>query len=230
MFITRKFALTLRIACLILLILPLAGRTQVVTEATKKKVGISAGLFTDIWTKMPAGMDTRAINQGVHVYAMYNAPFGKSNFSFAIGAGISIHNIYWNYLFRGSTDSLQFIPINDTLDYKRSKLTMPYLELPVEFRLKTKSKIMAAVGFKIGYMVNAHSKWVGDDYIYGTANNLKVSFKDIKYIERFAYGPTARFGYKWFHVYGYYQLSGLFNKSKGPSMAPVTVGFLLMPF
>lgn len=203
---------------------------QVVNETTRKKVSIGVGLFNDIWMNTPSGLKTRTINQGVMVNGTYNLPFGKSNFSFAIGLGITVHNLYWNQMFNGKADSIQFSPIPSGTSYKRSKLTLPYVELPVEFRLKTKYKLAVGLGFKVGYMMYAHTKWVGDDYLYNTPSTLKVSFKDIKFIEKFAYGPTLRIGYKWFHVYGHYQLSGLFESGKGPDMYPLSVGFLLMPF
>ena len=211
-------------------LIPHQGKSQVVTENTKKRLSIGFGLFTDIWMKTPDGMKVRTINQGVRVNAMYNMPFGKSNFSFAIGLGIDIHNLFWNYRFQGSNDTMQFVKIEDNLSYKRSKLTLPYLEIPMEFRLKTKKKIVAGIGFKVGYMLYGHAKWVGDDYLFKTSNTLTASFKDIKFIERVAYGPTVRLGYKWFHLWGSYQLSGLFTSGKGPDMYPITVGFMLMPF
>ncbi|MCX6278078.1 MAG: outer membrane beta-barrel protein [Bacteroidetes bacterium] len=208
---------------------PVKVQSQVVNEATKKRVSIGIGLFTDIWMNVPDGMKTRTINQGVQVNGMYNMPFGKSNLSFAIGIGISVHNLYWNYRFQGDSASFQFVKI-DNLGYKRSKLTLPYLEIPLEFRLKTKSKFALGVGFKVGYMVYSHAKWVGDDYLFTTNNTLKVSFKDIQNIEKFAYGPTLRVGYKWFHVNAYYSLSSVFQKDSGVDMYPISIGFLLMPF
>jgi len=227
----KKIVFSISIVMLSAFILsPFKGQAQVVNETTKKRVSFAIGLFSDIWLNTPDGMKTRTINQGVHVNGMYNMPFGKSNLSFAIGLGISVHNLYWNYMFQGENDSLQFVKIPDSIGYKRSKLTLPYIEIPIEFRLKTKSKVAVGIGFKVGYMVYAHSKWVGDDYLFNTANTLKASFKDTKNIEKFAYGPTLRVGYKWFHLYGYYQLSGLFTNGKGPEMYPISVGFLLMPF
>jgi hypothetical protein len=79
-------------------------------------------------------------------------------------------------------------------------------------------------------MVYGHSKWVGDDYIYKSPNTLKTSFKGIKNIEKFAYGPTLRVGYKWFNVSAYYALAPIFQKGTGPDMSPISVGFILMPF
>jgi len=229
--IFKKIAISLTAVILgVLLLVPTSGKTQVINSATKKRISIGVGLFTDIWMNTAAGMKTRTINQGVQLFGTYNIPFGKSNFSFAIGIGINIHNMYWNYRFKGSNDSLQFVKIEDTLSYKRSKLTLPYLEIPIEFRLKTKSKVSAAVGFKVGYMVYGHSKWVGEDYLFKTNNTLKASFKDIKNIEKFAYGPTLRIGYKWFNVNAYYSLSSIFQKDTGIDMYPISVGFVLMPF
>lgn len=218
------------IVLLVVLAAYTTGQAQMVTETTKKRTSIAVGLFTDIWMNQPSDMKVRTINQGFQVNGMYTLPFGKSNLSFAIGLGIGIHNVYWNYLYKGRTDSLQFAKIPDSLSYDKSKLTLPYLELPIEFRLKTKSKLAVGVGFKIGYMIYGHSKWNGKDYLFGTSNDIVVSFKDIKNIERFAYGPTFRVGYKWFHLFGYYQISSIFNKGKGPDMSPVSIGFLLMPY
>ena len=125
---------------------------------------------------------------------------------------------------------MQFVKIEPTLGYKRSKLTLPYLEIPLEFRFKTKSKFALGIGFKAGYMVYGHSKWVGDDYLDSTNNTLKFSVKNIKNIEKFAYGPTLRVGYKWFHVNAYYSLASVFQKGKGPDIYPISVGFVLLPF
>jgi hypothetical protein len=210
------------------ILLPGYGHAQVVNSATKKRISIGVGMFTDIWMNQPSGLKTRTINQGVQVFGTYNTQFGKSNLSFAIGLGISIHNLYWNYTFQGDSLNFQFVKIDTT--YKRSKLTMPYFEVPIEFRLKTKSKVSVGIGFKVGYMVYAHSKYVGSDYLYKSTNTLKASFKGIKNLENFAYGPTLRIGYKWFNVAGYYSLSSIFQKAKGPDMYPISVGFVLMPF
>lgn len=215
----------------VMVLAPASSVAQVVNAATKKKISIGVGLFNDFRMNTPDGMKTRTINQGVQVFGTYNMPFGKSNFSFAIGVGISIHNLYWNYRFQGDSVSFQFVKIADTLDYKRSKLTVPYIELPLEFRLKTNNKISVGLGFKVGYMIYAHAKYVGDDYLFvNSPNTLKASFKGIQNLEKFAYGPTLRVGYKWFNLTGYYSLSSVFQKGKGPDIYPISVGFVLMPF
>jgi hypothetical protein len=139
--------------------------------------------------------------------------------------------LFWNYMFNDSTGhASQFVVIPDNIGHKRSKLTLPDLEIPIEFRFKTKSKFAAGIGFKAGYMLYAHAKWVGDDYLFKTSNTLIASFKNIKNLEKFEYGPTIRVGYKWFHVNAYYALSNIFTSGTGINIYPVSVGFVLMPF
>lgn len=227
----KKFLIGLTTVILCVMFLsPGNGQAQVVNSATKKRISIGVGLFTDFWMNVPSGMTTRTINQGVQLFGTYNMPFGKSNFSFAIGVGISIHNLYWNYRFQGDSSNFQFVKIEDALKYHRSKITLPYVEIPLEIRLKTKSKFAMGIGFKVGYMIYAHAKWVGDDYLFNSPDLLRASYKDIKNIEKFAYGPTLRIGYKWFHVNAYYSLAKVFQKQTSVDMYPISVGFVLMPF
>jgi len=206
------------------------GQSQVVNESTKKRISIGVGLFTDFWQNLPSGIKTRTINQGFNVFATYNLPFGKSNFGFSIGLGLRVHNMYGNFQIKGYNDSIQFVRIPDSISYQRSKLVLPYIELPIEFRFKTKYKFAMGIGFKVGYMLPAHTKWVGEDYLFNTTDKLRVSFRDVKYLEKFSYGPTFRVGYKWFQLNAYYSLSNIFSKNKGPQISPISVGFLLMPF
>ncbi len=224
----------LLIICLLILI-PVTGSSQIINEATKKKLGIGIGLMTDIWMNMPEGVKTRTINQGFQIFATYNVFFGKSNFGFGIGAGFSAQNMYGNFLVVSQPDSIYLHPIHDSLDYRRSKITFPYLWLPVEFRFVSKSKVAVALGFRVGYMLPAHTKYVGEDYIgnnnvHYTADQLRMKLRGVQNLEKFAYGPTLRIGYKWFHLYGYYSLSTVFTKGKGPEIYPISVGFLLRPF
>ena len=210
--------------------IPWTAGSQIINEKTKKKVHVGIGMFTDIYMNMPSGIKTRTINQGFQAYVVYTLPFGKSNFGFNVGVGMSIHNMYGNFQVTSSTDSTKLVKIPDAVGYKRSKLTMPYLEIPIEFAYANKAKFSLGIGFKAGYMLPAHTKFVGDDYIDGTSDQLRAKFRNVKNLDRFAYGPTLRIGYKWFHIYSYYQLSSIFQKGSGPDVYPITVGFLLKPF
>ncbi|MFH1159487.1 MAG: outer membrane beta-barrel protein [bacterium] len=212
------------------LIAPVLGRTQIVNEAAKKRVTIGIGLFEDLWFNTPKGIKTRTINQGFQAFAMYNVPFGKSNFGFSIGLGFRANNLYGNFLVKSTNDSTWLQRIGDTIDYRRSKLTLPFLELPLEFKFKSKTKIAVGIGFKVGYLLPAHSKYVGEDYNLNNGEKLRVKYRDIKNLEQFSYGPTFRMGYRWFHINAYYSINNLFTKGNGPKMNNLSVGILLMPF
>ncbi|MCX6247339.1 MAG: outer membrane beta-barrel protein [Bacteroidetes bacterium] len=213
-----------------------AAYSQVVNSKTKKKISIGFGLHTDILQKVPAGVKVRTINQGISVFGLYNMPFGKSNFGFSIGLGLTSHNVFGNFLVDKVGDTTKLVKIPDSVSYKRSKMTIVYAEIPVEFNLKTKSKFNCAIGFKAGFMIGSKSVYVGDGgvktFSWESANTGKIRVKTlgIPNLEQFAYGPTARIGYKWINVDCYYMLSTFFNKNRGPELYPISVGIVIMPF
>ena len=205
---------------------------QVVNEAARKKVSIGVGMFTDIWVlkDVPSTIDVRGMNQGFNVFATYNMALGKGPLSIAIGLGFRAQNLYGNWTYKRYDDSTSLVPIPDSIDYQRSKLALPVIELPLEFRYTSKSKVAVAVGFKVGYLLPAHTKYVGEDYLFHTNEKLRVKFREDLHLQNFTYGPMLRIGYKFFHVFGYMDLNKLFKKDQGPEMYPISVGFFLMPY
>lgn len=214
-------------------------RSQVVNEEAKKKISIGIGLFNDIWRDKPSDIKIRNINQGFNIFAMYNTPFGKSNFGFSIGLGVSAHNMYGKFVVDRIDGNTVFKPIPSSVSFKRSKVTLTYLELPVEFNYKSKSKISAGLGFKVGMLAGSNTKYVGTadslvsthQYtIHTTGEKIRFRTWGIKNLEQFVYGPTVRIGYRWINLTGYYMLSTIFNKTHGPGLYPISVGIVVMPF
>jgi hypothetical protein len=205
---------------------PVKAPAQIINEKTKKKFHVSLGMFSDIYMNMPSGIKTRTINQGFQTYVTYQVTFGKSNFGFAVGLGFAVHNMYGNFKVKSYSDSTVLQKIDTS--YKRSKLCMPYIELPIEFNFVTKYKFNMGLGFKIGYMFPAHTKYVGDDAAY--TGELRVKYRNVLNLNKFEYGPNLRIGYKWFNLFCYYQLSYIFEKGQGPQIYPISVGFLIRPF
>jgi hypothetical protein len=219
--------------------LSIQGYSQVVNASTKKKISIGVGLSTDIMMNMPAGIKAWAINRGANVFATYNIPIGKSPLSFAIGAGLSSHNIFGNFIVDSRTEMTTLNPIPDSIDYKHSKITLVYAEVPLEFRFKSKSKISVGVGFKAGFMIGSSAKYVGNgiidtttttNFTIPTTEKTRIKFWGLKNLEQLTYGPTVRIGYKWINLTGYYMISTLFTKGRGPDMYPITIGLVVMPF
>ena len=213
-----------------------AAQSQLVNEKTKKKISIGFGLHCDILQKVPSGIKTRTINQGINVFGLYNVPFGKSNFGFSIGLGLSSHNVFGNFLVDKAGDTTKLVKIPDSVSYKRSKMTIVYLELPLEFNVKTKSKVSVALGFKAGFLIGSKTVYVGDGgiktYAYESSSMSKIRIKSmgIPNLEQFCYGPTFRIGYKWINADCFYMLSTFFTKNRGPELYPISVGLVIMPF
>ncbi|MBI9039376.1 MAG: outer membrane beta-barrel protein [Bacteroidales bacterium] len=199
-----------------------------ISESTKKKFSIGVDLFSDIWFDVPSSISQRTINKGFDIFGMYNYQFGKSNFSFAIGAGLGTHNFFSDSKIEDvSSDSLIFNIIADSLSYKKSKISVTYLDVPLEFRLKTKGKFKMSLGFKAGYLINSNAKYKGN---ITKIKKVKEKRKDIKNLETFRYGATFRIGLGGFSLYGYYSLSKLFKKGQSNEMYPVSIGVTFMPF
>jgi hypothetical protein len=159
---------------------------------------------------------------------MYNLQLAETNSSFSFGLGVDNHNLYSNTRIENiHGDTIKFIPITDV--YQRSKINLTYLSVPLEFKIRLKSEIKFSVGFKIRYLISSKDKYIGD--VPGEPKGkTNVKRKKISRTEDYAYGFTLRFGYKSFNLFGYYQLSNIFKKGKGPQMYPISVGLTITPF
>ncbi len=218
----------------ILVLFGLQGFSQDIDESTRKKFSIVFDIFTDIWVKVPDNVDVRTINQGVNVLGLYDYRINHSNFSFAFGAGLGSHNFFSDCFSVvdsvGNSNLVKISTLYPGNSYKKNKISFSYIDIPLEFRLRTKNEFRASLGFKFGLLVNSHTKYKGDDYIFNGNDQIQVKFKDVYNIEKFRYGITARVGWKFVNFMGFYSLSGLFKKDKGPDLYPISVGISLMPF
>jgi hypothetical protein len=226
---------------------------------------IMVDIFTDIWMNTPGDsvMSTSAINRGVSTSVLRDFPLGKSNFSFAVGLGIGCHNLYSNawavkqsYADSMGTSSLGFAYTGKTVfaklpdsaggmdvTYKNNKMTNIYLDLPIEFRFRTRNegqKFKFAIGFKIGYLLSSHSKYSGNDIKWNyttnswdlnSADNIKTKTYRVPNLQTYRMGPTLRIGWGWVNISAYYSLTKLFKKNKfdGPEMYPISVGLVITP-
>lgn len=226
-----------------------------VTRGTFGKLSQSDRLvvdvFSDIWMKAPSdSMDIKQINRGANVSVVHEFPFGNSNFSFATGLSIGCHNLYSNAMpvksfsldsngtkvFDGKTVFTK-IPSKSAdgsqdINFKNNKFTVIYADIPLEFRYRLKNNAFKLyLGGKVGIMLSNHTKYHGDNFneVYPTGT-IRIKEYKIPNVERFRYGLTARIGWKWIQVFGYYSLSHLFKKDKGPDMYPISVGLTISPY
>jgi hypothetical protein len=188
-------------------------------------------VFTDLWQDKPVSLKPKTLNQGVNIFGAYNFMLGNSDFSFSPGIGIGVHNLYSESLLVTSPDSVFFSEIPDTVDFKKAKLTNSYFDIPLEFRFKSKGEFRVAIGFKYGFLMKSQTKYKGDGELFNMEGS-KVIVKQARFdhVENARYGFIGRIGYKWLNVYGYYQLSSLFEEGKGTTMYPISIGLTVIPF
>jgi hypothetical protein len=227
---------TMKKALIILLVLFIGfqGYSQTVNESTRRNVSAIFTIINDFYVDVPDSIDAKWFNPGVNFSTSYDYRLGTSNFSFALGIGLGSHNFYSDaFVVEDSNNVSGLVPVSSLYpgtEYKRNKINYTYVDIPFEFRLRTKKEIRAALGFKFGFLIDSHTKYRGDDYIYASGKELHVKFKDIPNFEKFRYGVTARVGWKFINFTGFYSLTGLFTKNKGPELYPISVGISLMPF
>jgi hypothetical protein len=180
-------------------------------------------IFNDVWMNLPDSGTYSWYNPGLNLNLFQEFKFGSSNFSFAVGAGISAHNFRFQAeMLKDSNDYITFHPFAEKKD--KYKLVLSYVDLPIEFRYRTKGEniFRVYVGGKIGYMMSNHIKMVDE--------GLKTKTYNISNLLKYRYGLTLTVGYKLINIYAYYSLSHLFEKNKGPEMYPISVGISFIPF
>lgn len=210
------------------------GFSQIVDESTRRKASAIFTVTNDFYIDVPDSVSTNFFNLGVNFSGLYDYRINMSNFSFAFGIGIGSHNFHSSaFVIEDSNNVSGLHPIGSLYEgnsYKKNKISYTYFDIPFEFRLRTKSDVRASLGFKLGFLIDSHTKYIGDDYLAGTTDELFVKFKDVPNIEKFRYGVTARIGWKFINLTGFYSLTNIFTKNKGPATYPISVGISLMPF
>jgi len=188
----------------------------------------------DGWLGAPDSMKVKGLSSGIGFHSMYDIPLGSDNVSFAIGAGFSWSNYYNNVFFTYDTSATLVTPISDSISYEKNKLVINYIEVPLEFRFRTNEKngnrLKAAIGFKAGYVLSNHTKFVGEDYINQTSDEIKYKQYRIRNMNSLQYGPTLRLGFNQVNIQAYYGLADIFTTDKGPAGTPLTIGISFNPF
>lgn len=193
----------------------------------------------DSWLGTPPGIKTGTYSFGVNAYWYKDIPLNKkSTIALAFGLGIGSHNVHHNGEFLLTIDStgnsftgLHVLP--QTRTWRKNKFTANYLDIPFELRIrnmhiqpkkedgKTKS-IRFYPGFKIGVLVNDHTKWKDDE--------IKFKVYNLKNTNLFRYGVSLRVAFNKFAISGFYGLTPLFQKGKGEQLYPISVGISWIRF
>lgn len=195
-------------------------------------------LSTDHWTNEPDSISghQKGFSRGLNIYLMFDKPF-KSNpkWSVAFGAGIGSSNIFFkqmNVRITEPTSTLRFDTSGNSF-FKKYKLTTAFLEAPVELRYtahpeKESKSLKFALGAKVGFMLDAHTKGKNETDKNGTVIN-DYTEKESKtiFFNTTRLMATGRVGYGNFSLFGAYQITTLLKDGAGPDMKLLQIGLTI---
>ena len=206
----------------------IGGNTdQFVLRLGFNRLSHNENAFTPYWSSLEVGYDF-----------FVDMPFGPeespSKFSLAIGGGLQWNNYFHNGRFVNDSAGLSF---QETADFRnqdsvrRSKLGVTYYNIPIELRFRSQPKgnglaFKWALGWQTGFKIRSYQKEVRNEN--GNYQVFRTNrYRDVNFLRS---GPTARIGIGALNIQGFYSLTGLFKKDKGPSMTPWSVSLFISAF
>lgn len=187
-------------------------------------------LTLDNFAQSPSSMEVNIIkSRGINIKLMKDRLFKNSLFGFGYGLAFGSQNFDTDrfILVDDTLGHTHFVAIDPAVDVKRNKLSVNYLDLPLELRFRTKpnsknNSFKLSVGFKIGVLLQSHIKYEDDDG--------KVKFFNINNLNKYRYGVDGRMGYGIWGLNVYYSLIPLFDDDKAPTLVPLSFGLSITPF
>lgn len=189
------------------------------------------------WSGAPDSLNIKGLSKNFNMYFMFDFPFKTDpRFSVGMGLGFSSESVSFKDTYIGIKDqtaTLRFQDVSDTNHFKKYRLNVTYLEAPVELRFtinpeNSKKSFKAALGLKVGLLMDAHTKgktWVNKSG--NTLNDYAEKIKKTDFFNKNRLAATARVGKGIFSIYGSYQLGPLIKEGLGPVVRPWSAGICI---
>ena len=196
-------------------------------------------LASNQWSGAPDSISSRmgGLNRSANVYFMLNKPFkGNPKLSVGFGVGIGTSNIYFKKMevdITNTTPILRFMNTDSTDNFKKYKLSTAYLEAPIELRYTSNPEnsmkgLKAAIGVKVGTLLNAHTKGKNlKSKTGGALNEFTIKENSKSYFNSTRLAATARVGYGNFTLFGSYHFSPIFKDGVAADIKLVQIGLTL---
>lgn len=159
------------------------------------------------------------LNMFEHDFHLY-----KNYINLVTGIGFNFNHYALTNSVTIKSDSSYIWATNDSIKYRKNKLNVSYLRVPLMLEINTSKNpnknFHIAGGMEFAYRIHSVTKqrYDVDDKHY------RIKQRDDFNLEPFTYALVGRIGYKNVTVYGSYSLSRLFKKEAGPQVYPVNVG------
>jgi hypothetical protein len=172
-------------------------------------------------------------SRNVNVYYYFPFRLGQSKFTVNTGVGFGLDRFkFTNQHYLADTTirdgDFELVPNSRKagITYpgmRKSFLNMNYVDVPLELRFNLNPDDIArtfwvSAGARAGYLINANTKVKYK--IDGETEVIKV--KQRHGLSQFRYSASLRMGIGNFNWFGFYNLSPLFEKGKGPSSTEMT--------
>jgi hypothetical protein len=189
------------------------------------------------WSGKPDSIKTTGLPRTFNAYFLFDFPF-KTNpkMSVAIGAGFGTDHMFFKKTDIGIADkapAILFTNATDTNSFKKYKMSVAYLEAPVELRFSSnpdndRRSAKIALGVKVGTLLSAVVKGKDLQNKSGqSVNDYKTKEYSKQFFNKNRLALTGRVGFGHFSLFGSYQVTSLFNEGQGPKINPVSVGLTL---
>ena len=217
-------------------ILMLAGRTLMSQGADStalwdkyREDQFYLGLNYNLLLDLPDGVSQEGLSYGLMGGFIRDIPLNPAcTFALGIGLGYGFSSYYTNLRAIREGDNIRYEILAGNADYKRNKLEMHLIEVPLEFRWRNSTRTEYKFwriygGLKLGYVAGSRSKFV--------TNSFKEAFKNPD-TENFRYGLMLNVGYNTFNLHVYYGLNSLFEdgivipEEQSLQMMPVHIGLI----
>lgn len=167
----------------------------------------------------------------LNLYYQYDIRILKSKFSLVPGFGLSLERFKFKNgrtLAYDAEDSLKLVTPSEAgfTNLKKSQLITNFIEIPVELRFSTKPddparSFKASIGGRIGFLYDSFTKvkYKEDGEVKRMKNKQDFNLTQLRY------GVYTKIGIGNFSVFGYYNLTPLFEETKGPGERNVVTDF-----
>jgi hypothetical protein len=196
-------------------------------------------LSVDQWAGVADSVKShkKGLSRGANVYFMKEKVF-KNNpqYSVGFGVGVGTSNMYFKKYaidLKTTTTKLPFTSLDSADHFKKYKLTTAYLEIPVELRFvndpaNNSKSFKAALGIKVGTLLNAHTKGKTLQNKTGsTINSYTEKENNKRFFNSSRIAVTGRIGYGNFSLFASYQVTGMLKDGIGPDIKPLQIGLCI---
>ena len=169
------------------------------------------GITYNTLLKRPSGISQNKFTPSFSFGLLRDMPFNKNRTkSIAAGIGYSMNNYNQNILISETNGTTSYNIISTDSGFDKNKLTLHYLDIPVEYRWRTSTPEnhkfwRVYTGIKFSYLVYDRSKYVDSQVTNKVTGNSDLN--------KFQYGTYLSVGYNTVNFNVYYGLNPIFKSA-----------------